>query len=148
MSIVINKGHIAEDKTYVYTCHRCNFTDDLCPYCFARNMELVRVNLRHTRGQQYYALLKTALSVIGKDICDSAASLGNQHGKLTWMDLGYLTVQFDIPFKPLVEWLEETGVVKSGTYRYFQENGGKVGVLLDKARIAYDDASATQEAQS
>lgn len=134
---MINKGHFDDEKNYHYTCHRCGFSDSLCPYCFGRDMDLVRVNLRHTRGQQYYGLLKTALTVVGKDICDRAIALAKRDGKLHYMHLGWLTVQFDLPFKPLVEWLEETGVIRSGTYDYFHEHGGKVGELLTKARAEY-----------
>ncbi len=137
----INKGQTLDDGTYIYTCGTCNgkgvSTGNECPYCYGLDtvkiLEAMRVG---ARGQRYYALLKAFLSVKGKAIVDSHKEVKqSQDGKFFVIDIGYLVILHGLNYKALVEWLEETRCVPSGTYRHLSEmRGFKVNKLIEEAR--------------
>jgi hypothetical protein len=123
------KGQRQDDGSYVYTCGACNGTNNpQCSYCYGLDMDKMLEAFAVARGQQYYSLLKAILSVVGKDIYESALELRMEEYKFRVADLIYLCIKFNFPknrVKPLVEWLEETGAARAGLYSRIQAGGFK-----------------------
>lgn len=116
----INKGHLTEDKAYIYTCHNCAGQNPDCPYCYGLNTERILAEMKKgAQGQRYYALLKAFLSVQGQAMVQKARDIQQaQGGKLLVYDIGYLSLHFGLNLKATWEWLSEAGVVASGSYEF------------------------------
>lgn len=141
---MVAKGKTLEDGTYLYTCGHCNGTgrvgDTVCNWCYALDTDAVLAAMREgARGQRYYGLLKAYLSVKGKEIVDEARRIRHERGSFTPVELGYLHVMFGLNFKATVEWLEETGVIRSGIYEAFTNSGYKVRDFVAKAKERYPE---------
>lgn len=149
--MTVAKGRIDENHNYVYTCGYCNGKGHLgsdnmhpCPHCYNLEYPMLLSHFETAKGERYYALLKAILSIKGKAIYDRAKEvdnlrLANQGGHLTYADLYHLFMEFEFPrnrFKPFMEWLEESGVVPSGTHGRMVAGGLKVGDCLK--RLGYD----------
>lgn len=143
--MTVAKGRIDENHNYVYTCGFCNGKGLLreiryCPHCYNLHLPRLMQEFETARGERYYALLKAILSIKGKAIYDRAKEvdnlrLTNEGGHLTYADLYHLFVEFEFPrnrFKPFMEWLEESGVVPSGTHQRMVAGGLKVGDCLKR----------------
>lgn len=143
--MTVAKGQIQPDKSYAYTCGTCQGEGKMkdgetCPYCYDQNLDKCLEEFQTARGERYYALLKTILSICGKEIYDEAVRIDKRHGKFTPVDLGYLCLRFDFGkrMKPLAEWLEECSFMPYGSYRRLQERGPKVFEMIEQAKIDYD----------
>jgi len=142
---MIAKGQRQTDGSYIYTCGNCDgvgfFSDKACPHCYNLNYDELLIQFKTARGERYYAILKAILSIKGKAIVDRAEEYKSKHsnGKMSVADCFHLLMDFKFPlnrFKPLVEWLEETRTIKTGSFRRIQQGGHKVKKTL--IRLGYD----------
>lgn len=73
-----------------------------------------------TRGQRYYGNLKAYLAIKGRDIISTAKSIKEKNnGKFTMTNITELADTLGFPrtrIKSLIEYLEECGFIKTGTY--------------------------------
>lgn len=133
---MLRKGYFEPDGTYRYTCG-CGYRDGNCPFCYGGNLDKCRVAIKTARGQIYYGLLKTILGHIGKAIVDDARTIHRETGKLTGVDIAWISLNRDLNYKATFEWLEEVGVVYTGTYE--RVRGQKsVAELYRMAREKYE----------
>lgn len=138
------QGRILDDYTYEYTCANCNgagfFANDECTYCYNRDYKRCMEAFRNARGQRYYALLKTILSLKGKNMVEDVLAI-KAGGKLASIaDLIHLMAKYEFPpnrFKPFCEWLEECRAIKSGAYTRIIESRWTIRGLLDQ--LGYED---------
>lgn len=141
----VAKGQSYPDGTYVYTCGTCNgagFVGDNhdCPDCYGLNVEkIVEQIQKGARGQRYYGLLKAFLSVRGKEIVSGFWTIKARDGKVTPVDIGYLSLKYGLNLKATWEWLEECRCVHSGMYEHFGSSGIKVRDVYEAAREKYPD---------
>jgi len=128
--MVVAKGQIQADKSYSYTCGYCSGRgfmldsrkgDEPCSHCYNGDYEQITMYLRTAQGERYYSLLKAALKISGKAIHDKALELKAIENKITPPILGYLSYHFQINFKALGEWLEETHVLPAGAIQRVYE---------------------------
>lgn len=136
------KGERLEDGTYLYKCGKCNgyglYHGDVCDWCY--NLDTARIveeMKKGARGQRYYSLLKAFLSVNGKVVVDEFKRIKSSEGKVTPVDIGYISLKFGLNFKATWEWLGECQCVCSGTYNHFIESKIKVADVYAAARAKY-----------
>lgn len=146
---MIARGHIADDKSYIYTCMQCDgrgvWHGDPCTHCYGGDLDRLMAEFAVARGERYYALLKAILVKIGKDIYDEAGRIREAYGRFTPVDWALLCIMFDFPenrMKPLAEWLEETGFARTGFYEDCRESGMKVRDMFAAARIKIAEVQA------
>lgn len=134
------KGHSQTDGSYAYRCGKCQgtgrYAGQVCDWCYAGDFKAVREKLRAgVRGQQYYSLLKEFLRIAGKPLVTEARAFG----RLSPVDVGYLSLRYGLNLKATWEWLEECEVVASGTYEDCIERGLKVKDIYARARETYPE---------
>jgi hypothetical protein len=142
---MINKGVIQPDKSYQYTCRQCAGRGMVhgqpCAHCYGLDVDRLCVELKLARGERYYALLKAYLSVRGKAIVDDAQGIRARAGKLTPFDVAWLSAKYDLNFKAIFEWLEETNVCAAGTHYHVRETMRRqkvtVAAFVEKARAQF-----------
>lgn len=136
----VAKGYITPDKRYIYVCSKCDGTgryrNNDCDWCYNLDLDVLRAEIKTARGKRYYALLKAILSRVGKPIVDTANKIHDETGKLTPIDIGYLSLWFDLNFKATCEWLEEAQIIPHGMHDRIRQNV-KVGDLYALAREKY-----------
>lgn len=134
----VAKGQIQLDNMYIYTCGNCNgvgfFSNEVCPHCYNLDYERLTQEFKTARGSRYYALLKAILSVSGKAIADEFIDLKSTHGKLSPVQMGYLTLRFGMNFTALGEWLEECRLIPSGMTLRVKERGTTIDEGTGKRR--------------
>ena len=118
MSIqVIPKGQSLPDGTYLY---KCPCYVNPCNLCFNGNETAIINSLKTAKGQQYYGNLKAYLAIKGQIIISTAKSIKEKNnGKFTMINITKLADTLGFPrtrIKPLIEYLEECGFIKAGTY--------------------------------
>jgi hypothetical protein len=143
----VNKGRWDQETGYAYICWRCNGSgsEGNCPDCYDLDYGRIMHQFRAAQGQRYYALLKAALSIRGKEICDHTRKMRSAKGKLSPADMCFLLVHYGFPknrLKPLMEWLEETRVIPGGSHRRLKERGFKVSQALRTLKV--DECSQCQ----
>jgi len=142
---VVAKGHTLEDGTYVFTCGHCGgngrYGTDDCSWCYGLDTAKILEAMRQgARGQRYYGLLKSFLSVHGKAMVGTAARLlAVNEGKLTMVEIAYVHLKFGLNFKATCEWLEETHCVRAGTYELIIDNHWKVRDIVASALKRYPE---------
>jgi hypothetical protein len=101
-------------------------------------MSALTEQLRHARGKRYYDILRLVLADVGALIVTDARAVIASTGTLTTLDIGVLSVRYDLNYKATVEWLEENQVLPTGTYEKMLDSGLgtrlKVGEILAAAR--------------
>jgi hypothetical protein len=139
----VAQGKTMDDGTYIWECNKCEGNNNpACDWCYGLNTErIIEEMQKGARGQRYYALLKAFLSVQGKAMVDYAKSLDN---KLRVVDLGQISLKFGLNFKATVEWLEETRVIRSGSYDRFKRSGLKVTDVMEATRQEYPVVQGTE----
>ena len=98
--------------------------------------------LRGLRGKAYIAALNTiSRSTVGTDLCKSLQYIHHKKGKVRIVDIGALSLAFDLSLKATMDILEMHKAMPFGMYEKFfkmarLENGKKLLVrdVLDKAR--------------
>jgi len=136
----LRKGITASDGTYTYTCG-CGFKDADCQYCQGGDLAKSQAAIKTARGEIYYGLLKTILSHVGKAMVDETKRIRQlRDGKLSPIDIGYISLKFGLNYKATCEWLEETGVIWSGTYDEIKSmKDYSVKFIYEKAREKYPE---------
>lgn len=109
----VAKGKTLPDGTYVFTCGTCHgkaSTDPNveCAWCYGGDVARISQEMKMARGQRYYGLLKSFLAVNGKAIVDEFKALRISNGKVTPVDIGYLSLKYGLNYKATWEWLHET----------------------------------------
>lgn len=142
----VAKGKWNPEVGYEYTCGKCHGTGEvqgyLCDHCYGvlqpdARWKAIMTSFRTARGERYYALLKAALSIKGKEIVDAVVDMKSERGKVTIADIFHLMVKFDWPrmrAKPFFEWLEETCIF-SGIYRNIRDSGMTIKGICEKLDI-------------
>jgi hypothetical protein len=114
---IIPKGQSFPDGTYLYKCPCCV---NPCNLCFNGNETAIINSLKTAKGQQYYGNLKAYLAIKGQIIISTAKSIKEKNnGKFTMINITELADTLGFPrtrIKPLIEYLEECGFIKAGTY--------------------------------
>lgn len=114
---VIPKGQSFSDGTYLY---KCPCYANPCKLCFDSNETAIINSLKTARGQQYYGNLKAYLAIKGQAIISTAKSIKEKNnGKFTMTNITQLADTLNFPrkrIKSLIEYLEECGFIKTGTY--------------------------------
>jgi len=114
---IIPKGQSFPDGTYLY---KCPCYVNPCNLCFNGNETAIINSLKTARGQQYYGNLKAYLAIKGQIIISIAKSIKEKNnGKFTMINIIELADTLGFPrtrIKPLIEYLEECGFIKAGTY--------------------------------
>lgn len=83
------------------------------------------------RGAEYYTELRKILnSDEGRAIVEEAEAVKLATNKLTPFDLCVITLNHSLPFKAVVEWLEESKVLPTGTHERLMSRGFKVQEAL------------------
>jgi hypothetical protein len=118
MSIqIIPKGQSLPDGTYLY---KCPCYVNPCNLCFNGDETAIINSLKTAKGQQYYGNLKAYLAIKGQIIISTAKSIKEKNnGKFTMINITKLADTLGFPrtrIKPLIEYLEECGFIKAGTY--------------------------------
>jgi len=136
--MAVAKGKWDRNTGYAYTCGQCAgrgmVHGQACSHCYALDYQAIMEAFKLARGERYYALLKAALSLKGKTIYDAT----RDGERLTIADIFRLMVDFDWPrkrAKPFFEWLEETNVIPSGTYRHLKDRGFVITTVCEKLNI-------------
>lgn len=95
------------------------------------------------RGVEYFVKLAEILnSDEGKAIVDEAQDVATATGKLTPFDLCIITLNHNLPFKAICEWLEENKVIPTGAYNRLLARGFKVH---DALKIANEYKSGEKD---
>lgn len=114
---MVAKGVTQPDGTYLWTCNKCSGMGQDCDWCYGLDTtKIIEEMKKGARGQRYYALLKAFLSVKGKEIVDFVNTLRNPDGGVSPAAVGCVSLKFGLNFKATCEWLEETRVIRAGTY--------------------------------
>lgn len=133
----LRKGQLQPDKSYRYTCGKCNDKGMcgavVCDWCYGLDTVQLCEQITMARGERYYGLLKALLSVIGKEMHDYTRGLIS----ITPVDIAHVHLKFNLNMKATWEWLEETSAVYSGTYQQFVDLRLKVKDLEAKAIEKY-----------
>jgi hypothetical protein len=114
---IIPKGQSLPDGTYLY---KCPCYVNPCNLCFNGDETAIINSLKTAKGQQYYGNLKAYLAIKGQIIISTAKSIKEKNnGKFTMINITKLADTLGFPrtrIKPLIEYLEECGFIKAGTY--------------------------------
>ena len=114
---IIPKGQSFPDGTYIY---RCPCYSNPCKLCFNGDETAIINSLKTAKGQQYYGKLKAYLAIKGRIIISTAKSIKEKkNDKFTMTDITKLADTLGFPrkrIKSLIEYLEECGFIKTGTY--------------------------------
>ena len=149
----VAKGQRQPDGTYLYTCGTCGGKASAdpsveCAWCYGGDVKRIAAELKLARGARYYALLKAFLAVNGKAMVDEILRFkAERDGKFTPVELGYVSLKYNLNFKATWDWIHENGHI-----RYSYEDMGraswKVKDVYAAARERYpelgkesDDAS-------
>lgn len=131
--MAVAKGKWSPETGYVYTCGKCRgrgmVAGQPCPDCYGLDVVLIIEAFKLARGERYYALLKALLSLQGKAIYEAALVIIEESGNITVAQIFDLAVRFHWPImriKALFEWLEETNIIPSGSYRRLRDRGLKI----------------------
>lgn len=149
MSLTVAKGRWDTAQGYIYTCGMCAGRGTVttaqghsvsCPCCYGLDLDRLLDEFATARGERYYALLKAILSIQGKAIVDRVLTMrsDSETGKLTPAQLLIAFHEFRFPlnrWKPFVEWLEETSVIRPGTYERMKDGNFKVRESMIKAGL-------------
>lgn len=130
---MLRKGQSLPDGTYIYTCG-CGFKNSNCAYCCGNDLKRCQAAIKTSRGEIYYGLLKTIIAHVGKAMVADVHAIRAKQGKLVVVDIGWLSIKYDLNFKATAEWLEEVGACKSGSYERIKESRLKVRDILEAAR--------------
>jgi hypothetical protein len=129
------------DCSYRYACASCAGTgkrgEQICQDCYGLDIERITLALKTARGYRYYALLKAWLSVRGKEMADEAKRV-KEKGALSPIDVGYISLRFDLNLKATSKWLGECRVIPAGAYEYFM-HGHTVHEVYAAAREKYPE---------
>lgn len=139
-------GHAHEDGSYEYTCGLCGGqgSNASCPWCYGLNVKRISEEMRKgARGQRYYSLLKAHLSITGKAIVDECKRLKAEQGKITPVEIAYLSVKFGLNFKATWEWLEETRCIQTSYGHYVRDGWFTVKQAVDAALQQYPELAAS-----
>lgn len=114
---IIPKGQSFPDGTYLY---KCPCYSNPCKLCFDSNETDILNSLKTARGQRYYGNLKAYLAIKGQGIISTAKSIKKENNnKFTMTNITELADILGFPrrrIKSLIEYLEECGFIKAGTY--------------------------------
>ena len=114
---IIPKGQSFPDGTYLY---KCPCYVNPCNLCFDGNETAIVNSLKTARGQRYYGNLKAYLTIKGQIIISTTRSIKEKNnGKFTIINITELADILGFPrkrIKSLIEYLEECGFIKTGTY--------------------------------
>jgi hypothetical protein len=86
--------------------------------------------LQGLRGQAYYSRLKAILAECGQQMALDAHNIKRDTGKFTVVDIGRLARRYELNYKATCEWLEESGVLRTGTYDYILDGGIRVRDIM------------------
>lgn len=112
------KGKTQPDGTYLFTCGTCGgkaHTDKSieCAWCYGGDVARIATELKTARGQRYYGLLKSFLRERGKAMVDELRRLqAERDGTITPVEVGYVSLKFNLNFKATWEWLHETHCIR------------------------------------
>lgn len=138
---MLNQGYIEDDYSYHYQCRQCSGwhgANSACSHCYGGDLDRLLVEFATARGERYYALLKRILVVQGQAICEAVYQIRDENGKLTPVDMAGILLAFGWPdnrLKPLAEWLEECGLIYTGTYDRLKSSGLKPSDVIRAARV-------------
>jgi hypothetical protein len=90
--------------------------------------------LKVTRGKGYYTVLKQILAECGQQMADEARAIKEATHRITLYDLGVLALKYGLNFKATTEWLEESRVLKAGTYQRLVDSGVKAREVFTAVR--------------
>lgn len=90
--------------------------------------------MKEARGQEYQAILRQILRDVGGEIAEDARQMKDETGSITLLNCGVLAVSYDLNLKAVMEWLEESRVLPTGTYELCQSRGMKAREVLAAAR--------------
>ncbi|BBG58079.1 hypothetical protein [uncultured phage] len=114
---IIPKGQSLPDGTYLY---KCPCYVNPCNLCFDGNETAIINSLKTAKGQRYHGNLKAYLTIKGQAIISTAKSIKEKNnGKFTMTNITQLADTLGFPrkqIKSLIEYLEECGFIKTGTY--------------------------------
>ena len=114
---VIPKGQSFSDGTYLY---KCPCYANPCKLCFDGNETAIINSLKTARGQRYYGNLSAYWVIKGQIIISTARSIKEKNnGKFTMTNTTELADILGFPrtrIKSLIEYLEECGFIRPGTY--------------------------------
>lgn len=114
---IIPKGQSFPDGTYLY---KCPCYVNPCNLCFDGNETAIINSLKTARGRRYYGNLKAYLAIKGQAIISTAKSIKEKNNnKFTMTNITELADTVGFPrsrIKSLIEYLEECGFIKTGTY--------------------------------
>jgi hypothetical protein len=85
-------------------------------------------------GETYHELLALVWETYGGEVLAEAQKIAEVHGKFTWAMFGAMALRHDLPFKALVEFLEEKHFVPFGVYERFAASKWKVKDVLEAGR--------------
>lgn len=149
--MAVAKGQIQPDGSYKYRCGQCGgsgqYAGRTCSHCYNLDLPKLLEEFELARGERYYAILKAILFLIGKDIIDEAKRITQAQGKFTPVDIAYLCLKFRFKrrFKPMAEWLEESQIIRAGTYENLKDMGFSVSDLLARAELKYGPLETEEE---
>ena len=114
---IIPKGQSFPDGTYLY---KCPCYVNPCNLCFDGNETAIINSLKTAKGQRYHGNLKAYLAIKGQAIISTAKSIKEKNNnKFTMTNITELADTVEFPrsrIKSLIEYLEECGFIKDGTY--------------------------------
>lgn len=115
----VAQGQRQSDGTYLYTCGTCGGkasadSNVSCDWCYGGDVKRIAAELKTARGARYYALLKAFLVVNGKAMVDEIKRFKAQRddGKFTPVEMGYVSLKYDLNFKATWDWIHENGLVR------------------------------------
>ncbi len=95
--------------------------------------------LRRARGQEWVKLRARVFELIEKNLRADIEKIKTcrlpDNPKI--LDLLHLCIKYDVPFKTLMEWLEEQNIIPTGVHDDLIDRGMKPKEALEKARETY-----------
>ncbi len=90
--------------------------------------------LRAARGKGYFTVLKAILAKCGQDIINDAQEVKRKDGRITPFNIAEIALKHDLNFKATCEWLEESGVIPSGSHQKLIERGFRATLAFEAVR--------------
>jgi hypothetical protein len=88
-----------------------------------------------TRGQAYGKAVRDVWAIASVALQARAQAIAKQRGKFTIVDLAQTSLEFGLSFKLTAEFLEELGVLPTGTYDRLKDSRGyRVATFLEAVK--------------
>jgi hypothetical protein len=99
------------------------------------HQQIQATGINKTRGPAYGKAVQEVWAIASTVLRARAQAIAKERGKFTIVDLAQTSLEFGLSFKITAEFLEELGVLPTGTYDRLKDSRGyRVATFLDAAK--------------